>query len=149
MAGNGEAKTSPRRIRSVERQKQALELRLAGASFEQIGQALNYSCASSAYRAVQSAIAKVPEPAVREYRLVNTWRLNRLRINNWQAAQSGDPKAIEVELKIQQEEARLLGLYAPTKTEWTGEAGGPVQLRVVYDDDDDNGSGTDIQGQAP
>lgn len=147
MAGTGEAKTSPRRIRSVERQKQALELRLAGASFEQIGQALDYSCASSAYRAVQAAIAKVPEPAVQEYRLINTWRLNRLRINNWQNAQSGDPKAIEIELKIQQEEARLLGLYAPTKTEWTGESGGAIRLQVVYDDDANPGN--NLQGETP
>jgi hypothetical protein len=135
MGARRESKTSPRRIEAAQKQKQSLELRMAGASFDQIGQALGYSSPSSAYRAVMAALAKVPEPEVKSYRIVNVERLNKLRLNNWQSAQNGDPKAIEVELKIQQEEARLLGLYAPTKTEWAGESGGPVQLRVIYDDD--------------
>ena len=146
MGARRESKTSPRRLEAAQKQKQSLELRMAGASFEQIGQALGYASASSAYRAVMAALAKVPEPEVKSYRIVNVERLNKLRLNNWQAAQGGDPKAIEVELKIQQEEARLLGLYAPTRSEWAGESGGLIQLKVVYDD---NNNPTDVQGDAP
>lgn len=147
MPGSGESKTSPRRIRSVARQKQALEERLQGKTFEEIARTLGYSCSSSAYRAVQAMIAKVPEPAVKEYRLINTWRLNMMRVGNWDAAVSGDAKSIDTEIKIQQEEAKLLGLYAPTKTEYLGDQSAPIQLRVVYDDD--NSTGDHIQDSTP
>ena len=143
---HGESKTSPRRIVATEKQKQAMELRLRGASFEQISQALDYSCASSAYRAVMAALAKVPAPEVTTYRKINTERLNKLRINNWKDAEKGNARAIEIEIKIQQEEARLLGLYEAEKRELGGLSGGPIQLRVIYDDDAPT---NDLHGEAP
>ena len=55
--GRGESRTSPRRIRAVERATEALRLRAAGRTYEAIATALGYRDASGAWRAVDRTLA--------------------------------------------------------------------------------------------
>lgn len=133
----GESKTSPRRLEAALRSKQALELRMAGVNFDQIANKLGYSNRSGAYQAVMAALRRLPAPEVEEYRKLNIERLNKARMANWPNVTGGEHKAIEIEIKIQQREAAYLGLDAPQKVALGGADGGPVTLRVIYDDDND------------
>jgi hypothetical protein len=46
------------------------------------------------------------------------------------AAETGDPRSVEVMLKIMDRRAQYLGLDAPDKQEIGGVAGGPVEIRI-------------------
>ena len=105
-----ESSSSPRRLATLEKQRKALDLRLAGADFTQIAKALGYANRSCAYAAVHAAMAKVVQPGVEELRQANMERINRMRLANWPAAIKGDKDAIGVELRLQEREARYLGL---------------------------------------
>ena len=107
-----ESKSSPRRIAAVERQRQALVLRLAGADFESIAKTLGYKDRSGAYRSVMAALARVPAPEAKTYRQVNLERLNMMRLQYWQRLRKGDMDAMDMELKVQGREAHYLGLDA-------------------------------------
>ena len=113
----GESKSSPRRIEAVQRQRRALELRVAGASFDDIAGALGYASKSGAYMAVRAGLNRVPAPEAMFYRALNLERLNRARLQNWKGVQNGNLKALYAELAIQDREARYLGLDAPIKQE--------------------------------
>ena len=127
----GESKTSPRRIEAVERARQALELRIAGATFDQIAVQLGYASKAGAYLAVKAALDRVPAAEVAEYRRLNLERLNRLRLHNQPGIQAGETGAMHMEISIQEREAKYLGLDAPVKQELTGPDGGPIQLAAV------------------
>ena len=127
----GESKTSPRRIKAVQRQKQALTLRLSGASFEQIAVALGYASKAGAYMSVMAGLAKVPEPEAKAYRKLNLERLNRGRLGYWRNLEKGDPRSVELEIKTQERETRYLGLDAPIRAEITGKDGGPVLISLA------------------
>lgn len=115
----GESKTSRRRLAAAQRQRNALELRIGGASFDQIAEQLNYASKSGAYHAVMAALRRVPAPEADTYRSINLERLNRIRLAIAQAVRRGELLAIDREIKLQQEEAKLLGLYAPEKIDLT------------------------------
>ena len=137
----GESKTSPRRLAAAERQRQALALRVGGASFEQIAAALGYKDKSGGYRSVMAALARVPEPEAKVFRIINLERLNQMRLRYWATLQrrlppgTGLPESdlalMRMELAIQEREAKYLGLDAPEKRELTGPDGGPIELAVL------------------
>ena len=105
-----ESKTSPRRLAALEKQRKALDLRLAGADFTQIATTLGFRDRSGAFRAVEAAMNRVVQPGAEALRKANMERLNRMRLANWPAAIKGDKDAIGVELRLQEREARYLGL---------------------------------------
>jgi hypothetical protein len=107
-----ESKTSRRRLNAAARQNQALALRLEGKSFEVIASLLGYAGKPSAYAAVQSALARIPATIIEDYRLMNLERLNFLRSEVRKSPDLDVSKLVDLELSIQQEEAKLLGLYA-------------------------------------
>lgn len=119
MPRPGESKTSPRRLAAAERQRQALRLREGGADFGEIAQALGYADPSGAYRSVEAALRRVPALEAQSYRKLNLRRLNRARLAIQRRVSEGDVSAIDRELAIQREEARLLGLYAPERIDLT------------------------------
>ena len=134
----GAPKTGPKALETLERQIQALNMRTAGASYDDIAKALGYSQRSSAYKAVQSALDHAVEEPAREAIILETSRLDRLLRALWpfaigirvstdaagnQITRNVDPDyfAIDRVLSIMQRRARLLGLDAPTKKQVTGE----------------------------
>lgn len=99
-------------LTTAERDRQALELRKAGAQFSVIAARLGYANESGAYKAVQRGLkATLQEPAD-ELRTLETQRLDRMLMAVWQDAISGDVKAVDRVLRIIEQRARLLGLNA-------------------------------------
>ncbi|MDA1129631.1 MAG: hypothetical protein O2913_13195 [Chloroflexi bacterium] len=73
-----ESKTSPRRISAVEKATQALGMRMAGNTYEEIAHSLGYKGASGALYAVEKALDRVPAPEVGKFRKLNLGRLNKI-----------------------------------------------------------------------
>lgn len=103
----------------LEREKKALELRRAGIDYDAIATEVGYASRSGAYQAVQRALARVVTPGVDELRTAEVDRLDRLQAAMWWLALKGDTRAVDRVLRISAERSKLLGLYAPVKTELT------------------------------
>ena len=121
--------TEARRITAAERRAQALDLRLAGYSFEAIGQQLGIS-KQAAYKHVSTALETLhtqTDNSAEQLRALELERLDALLKGCWTAATAGDSESTRVALKVLERRAKLLGLDAPTKTpEDDGEARGYI-----------------------
>ena len=117
MAVPGESKTSPRRIRVRERQAQALELRKAGASFDQIAAQLGYHSKQAAHFAVKTGLAAIIREPAEELRALDLRRLDQILLVLWRRVQEGDLAAIDRVFKALERRAALLGLDAPARTQ--------------------------------
>ena len=106
------AKTQARRL-------QALDLRLAGASYRQIAQQLGVDVAL-AYRDVAKMIAEYASEPAGQVRKAEVARLDKLMLAHWSEAIKGDYKATQMVLQIMDRRARLLGLDAPQRIDITG-----------------------------
>ena len=118
MAGQGEAKTSPRRVSRAARLGKALELRKLGYTYEEIATALGYRGRSSAYMAVSKALEKLRVESTEEagkVRVLEMQRLDAYLSTLGTRIQGGDRGAIETALRIMDRRARMLGLDAPEK----------------------------------
>ena len=115
-----ESKTSPRTIDAALRQAKALELRKAGATYDQIADQLDYSSRASAYKAVAKALQaieeQVAEDAIELCRL-EVERLDRLLVALWPKASAGHLGAIDRVIRISERRSRLLGLDAALRAE--------------------------------
>lgn len=115
--GKGESKSSPRIITATEKQRQALEMRKAGKSFDIIAENLGYRDRSGAYRAIARALRKTIQQPAEEVRTLEVERLDAMLQAMWTQAKSGNQGAIDRVLRIMERRAKLLGLDAPTKSE--------------------------------
>ena len=106
----GESKTSKNRLVAVDRQRQALELRAAGHSFESIAQTIGYSGPSGAYKAVVSALDKTLQEPAENLRQLELERLDAMLTAIWPQALKGYLGAIDRVLKIIERRSKLLGL---------------------------------------
>lgn len=107
------------RDRAAERAKrgQAVSLRIAGATYDQIAAELGYANRQNARRVVLSALADAENESVKEMRQVEGATLDRAQRAIWQDVATGNPEAVRALLRIMAHRARLFGLYAPTKVE--------------------------------
>lgn len=127
------------REKAAYRRQQALQLRLSGASYPTIAQALGVSV-SVAYKDVQRELesVKAQHDGERESLLsLELERIDRMMRAHWPQAIQGHQGATDRVLKLMERRARLLGLDAPVKGELSGPGGGPMTFRVVYDDAED------------
>jgi hypothetical protein len=100
----------------IEKERQVLELRRAGATYDEIARATGYATAQGAYLAYGRALKRTLNAAgAEEAREMELDRLDRLQRTWWPKAISGDDKATDRVLKIMEHRAKYLGLYAPTK----------------------------------
>mgnify|MGYP003667893732 CR=1 FL=1 len=89
MRHRTESKTSPRRIQAVFKQRQALELRMAGRNYDEIAEALGYAGHTSALAAVNKALEKTLEEPSQRYRWMppSGWSIPGRRVarfsNRW------------------------------------------------------------------
>lgn len=111
------SQNSPTRIAAAQRHTQALELRLGGATYREIGAALGCS-EPRAHQIITEELTRLnterAETAA-EVRRLELERLDALLAGIWPAAQSGDGPAIDRVLSIMGRRARLLGLDVPSK----------------------------------
>lgn len=121
-----ESKNSSRRVKAAERARKALDLKIAGATYQRIGDTLGMS-RSGAAKAVERAMRDLREEvreAAAELREIESARLDRMLLGIWQKARSGDLAAIDRVLRIMERRARLYGLDGPIGLDHTtkGEA---------------------------
>ena len=105
-----EPRVCTREITSVDRQRQALQLRRQGCEYEEIARRLGYRSKSGAYNAVKRGLdSTVREPAD-ELRQHEFQRLERLHAVLWPRAMEGDLRATDCVLKIADRRCKLMGL---------------------------------------
>ncbi|MFE3577856.1 hypothetical protein [Streptomyces vinaceus] len=105
---------------TAERRGKAIRMKIDGASYTEIAEALGYSSKGSACSDVRRALEKhvVEEGlAVEAWRELELARLDVLQRAIWPKAMAGDPRAIETALKILDRRAKLLGLDSAIKLE--------------------------------
>lgn len=111
-------KQTQRDYERAERKRNALELRLAGASYRDIAQALEVSPAT-ALQDCKEALADIPAQQADEMRTVELSRLDRLQRAVWPRAVKGDLQAVDRAIKIIDRRAKLFGLDAPQQVQIT------------------------------
>ena len=97
--------TAARRLRNI-------ELRKAGASWDEIAKQLGYADKGAAckdYQRARTLRAKKLDEAVDELRALEVERLDRLQLGLWKAAIGGDVKAAAEVRRIVMDRARLTG----------------------------------------
>lgn len=108
--------------RARERERNVLALRLQGATFEQIGTQLRIST-QGAEKSYKRALRRIPEKEAILARKEALTRLDSLRVLAWtrlKGMDRSDPNydaAVQSVLRIEQREAKLLGLDAPRQLE--------------------------------
>jgi len=119
-----ESQMSPRRAQAAVKQAEALKLRQAGASYEQIARQVGYQSAGGAWRALRKALERLHNrESAEEVRQLELSRLDRLILAVWKNAIDGNGDAIDRVLRIMKRRAELLGLDAPkqVKMDHSGE----------------------------
>lgn len=95
----------------AERAARALDLHLAGATYDRIAAALGFANRSGAFKAVQAALAARPAaPEQAEVVAVELARLDAMLTGLWPAARRGDVAAVDRVLKISEARTRLRAL---------------------------------------
>ena len=112
-------RSTAKRLYALERERRCLELRLAGATFEDIARQLNMRAMMNAYQLYRRALKRIPQRAAHEARVAILERLNRMRLNVWPRLKNATndelPALMAAALRIEALEASLLGLNAPQK----------------------------------
>jgi len=116
-------KTRVSRVRSVAarvRGQQAIKLRMAGATLDDIAKQLGFKSAAGAYKSVMRELQATSQDmgegaeAVRQLELK---RLDQMQFPLWPQILAGDVAATTTALRIQERRAALLGLDAPKQIE--------------------------------
>ncbi len=118
-------KFEPRRVTAQKRREEAVELRMAGLTYKQIGARLGI-CESAAYKTIMTAMKESldkTEQSTKELRALELLRLDRVQVAIWSRCLNGDLKALDRLDKIMNRRASLLGLNSPTKTAFTDPSG--------------------------
>ena len=95
----------------------ALELRAARMPYDMIAEKLGYSTASSARRAVNSALRWTFREGADSLRRSEAASLDELQRHAWQRVVEGKPGAIADVLRVMTRRAHLLGLDMPVQTQ--------------------------------
>lgn len=98
----------------VRRRTEAVSLRLAGLSYEQIGERLGIEPRSAA-SLIRRSLRSVESATAEEQREVENARLDRAQAAIWTRVVEGDLKAVDTFLHLSKRRAALNGLDAPMK----------------------------------
>jgi hypothetical protein len=94
-----------------ERNQRALELHLAGATYERIAQVLGFASKATAHKAVKDALAARPLPEEGEDpATVELARLDAMLVGLWPQARKGNVAAVDRVLKISERRVALMAL---------------------------------------
>lgn len=106
---------STRKLKALEREQKSLELRMSGATYQQIGDALGIK-KQSAYGAVMRALTKLNTKILEnadQVKAMELQRLDKLYLAMYKRAITGDYGAVDRCLKIMERRAKYQGLDAP------------------------------------
>lgn len=110
----GESRTSPRRMEAKKRAIDAMTLRKAGATYQEIADKLGFKHPAAAQKAVERELKATVVEAVDDLRLIEGERLDRLLRAVWGPAVQGGLQAVDRVLKIMERRAKLFGIDSPT-----------------------------------
>ena len=127
----GESKMSPRRIEAVRRQQHALELRMAGRTWQEIADNLGYANHSGALLAVKAALQSTLQPPADHFRALTLERLTKVLQVHWPLMLQVDAVATRLCLQVIGDIRQLMGLDSPSKMEHTGADGAPIRHEVL------------------
>jgi len=103
---------------TFEREIKVWQYRVAGATFQQIADKLNYANESGARAAFKRYVNRTKdETLANEIRDLHKERLEVALLAIWPAVERGDLEAIKVMLKILERDAKMFGIDTPVKTE--------------------------------
>lgn len=109
--GRGRAHARGERSRNAAvRQHQALQLRALGHTFEEIAAKVGYSHKSVALRAVRAAMKAIGEETAAEARAGFLASYGPVRQALHKLARTGDPRAVEALVKLDERQCKLFGL---------------------------------------
>ena len=74
----GDGKFSPRRVEAAQKHRQAVELRMAGRTYDEIAKALDYKDRTGALYAVRTALEKANDETVDQWKALTIERLNKI-----------------------------------------------------------------------
>lgn len=98
------------------RRVEAMSLRLAGFSYDQIAERMEVT-SSTAHRWVHDALRRAENRNARELRTIENARLDRAQAAIWSKVISGDLQAINTFLRISERRSKMNGIDAPTQLE--------------------------------
>jgi hypothetical protein len=113
------SETSPKRLTTAERKKLAVNYRIGGKTYEEIGALLKISRQAAhqlVVKALKDNAAKIAE-SVDELRRLELERLDFMRNALWGQVIKGDLGAVDRALKISKRMSELTGIDAPIKQE--------------------------------
>ncbi len=114
------AKRDAKRARIALRRKRALDLRVAGASYEQIAAALKLADKSNARRDILEAIAEITREPAEEVLALELARLDAMFMGLWPEARKGDTHAVRAAIRVMDRRAKYLGLDEPDEVKLSG-----------------------------
>lgn len=95
---------------TINKERQVLELRRAGVTFDAIATQLHYADRGAAYKAFKRALARTLQQPAAELRELEMDRYDRLLASVWPQAMRGDLKAVDRVLQISDRRTALVGL---------------------------------------
>ena len=118
-----------------QRERDALELRTRGCTYDQISKALGMSLsgAADAVRRALEALKSETEEKAHEVRDLELRRLDKMLQIAESAAEGGDLAAIDRVIRIQERRSKYLGLDAPAKSETHTTVAAAVDLSSLDD----------------
>ena len=126
-----ESKYSLRRLDATEKQRRAVELRMAGRTWKEIGDTLGYANHSGAVNAVRDALKKTLGVPSAEFRELTLERLTKILAVQWPDMLRGEVGAAKVCLQAIGDMRQLMGVDMPARIEHSGPEGSPIQHEVV------------------
>lgn len=100
----------------AERRASALQLKIAGATYDAIARALGYANKGNAHRDIQAALAAITKEPAEALKKLELERCDEMLLAIWPQVRKGNLAAIDRALKIMERRARYEGLDAPTKS---------------------------------
>jgi hypothetical protein len=98
----------------IEKERQVVELRRAGCTWDDVARQVGYADGNSALHAYERAIKRTLRTAgVDEMRALEGERLDRMQRAAWGKAITGDLPAIHTVIRVMERRAKLFGLDAP------------------------------------
>ncbi len=113
---------------------EALKLKLAGATYDDIAGQLGYAGRSGAHKGVMLALKREAKEPAEKLRVIEDMRLDRALLAIWQGVMGGDFNAIDRFIKIAARRAALLGLDEPTQAEIGNIGGLPFEVSHKHSD---------------
>ena len=120
------------RMSAREKQRRAMALKLAGASYAQIAENLNYATSSGAHKAVTRAMHNSLQENASELRRIHYGRLEHMLMLVWPDVNHGETSAINTALSVMDRMERLFGLNVAEKVDINT---GPRETVIMADGD--------------